>query len=80
MRFDWEDGFEIAVKNENGAVCIKANREGLVSLARLCIALAKETNGSHVHLDAYNSLEEGSDELILELKEEKRENGKKELP
>ncbi|MBQ1386942.1 MAG: hypothetical protein II186_02310 [Erysipelotrichales bacterium] len=80
MRFDWEDGFEIAVKNENGAVCIKANREGLVSLARLCIALAKETNGSHIHLDAYNSLEEGSDELILELKEEKRENGKKELP
>ena len=80
MRFDWEDGFDIAVKNENGAVCIKANREGLVSLARLCIALAKETNGSHIHLDAYNSLEEGSDELILELKEEKRENGKKELP
>ena len=80
MRFDWEDGFEIAVKNENGAVCIQANREGLVSLARLCIALAKETNGSHIHLDAYNSLEEGSDELILELKEEKRENGKKELP
>ena len=80
MRFDWEDGFEIAVKNENGAVCIQANREGLVSLARLCIALAKETNGSHIHLDAYNSLEEGSAELILELKEEKRENGKKELP
>ncbi|MBQ1306442.1 MAG: hypothetical protein IIY44_08650 [Erysipelotrichales bacterium] len=80
MCFDWEDGFEIAVKNENGAVCIQANREGLVSLARLCIALAKETNGSHIHLDAYNSLEEGSDELILELKEEKRENGKKELP
>ena len=46
MCFDLEDGFEIAVKNENGAVCIQANREGLVSLARLCIALDRSGAGN----------------------------------
>ena len=29
-------------------------------------ALAEETPGSHIHYDEYNSLEEGSSELIIE--------------
>ena len=66
MEFKWEDGFRIAVKNEGGQVRLSANREGLISLANHLKELAEETPGSHFHLDKYNSLEEGSDELVVE--------------
>ena len=66
MDLNWEDGFTIAVRAEKGRALISANREGLLSLARILLALAEETPGSHVHLDASNSLEEGSAELIIE--------------
>ena len=67
MDIRWQDGFAIsAAADASGAVVISANREGLVSLARILLALAEETPGSHVHLDAFNSLEEGSAELIIE--------------
>ena len=45
---------------------ISANREGLLSLANHLKKLADEVSGSHIHLDVFNSLEEGSAELILE--------------
>ncbi len=63
---DWVEGFEISVRVENGAAVISANREGLLSLANHLKHLAEEPPGTHIHLDAYNSLEEGSSELILE--------------
>ena len=66
MELNWTDGFEIKVRIENGAAVISANREGLLSLAEHLKSLAEEPSGSHIHLDAYNSLEEGSSELILE--------------
>ena len=66
MELNWINGFEIAVFIEDGAAVISANREGLLSLAGHLKALAEEAPGSHVHLDAYNSLEEGSAGLILE--------------
>ena len=66
MELNWTDGFEIKVRIENGAAVISANREGLLSLADHLKSLAEEPSGSHIHLDAYNSLEEGSLELILE--------------
>ena len=66
MELNWTDGFEIKVRIENGAAVISANREGLLSLAEHLKSLAEEPSGSHIHLDAYNSLEEGSLELILE--------------
>ena len=68
MELNWTDGFEIKVRIENGAAVISANREGLLSLAEHLKSLAEEPAGSHIHLDAYNSLEEGSFELILEKK------------
>ena len=34
MEMIWEDGFSIAVKVENDAVTISANKEGLLSLAQ----------------------------------------------
>ncbi len=63
---EWESGFTIAVRLEGGAAVISANREGLLSLAKLMNELAGETPGSHAHLDQYNGLEDGSTELIVE--------------
>ena len=65
----WVDGFEIAVKIENGAAIISANKEGLLSLAAQLTALAEGTPGDHIHYDEYNSLEEGSAEMIIERKD-----------
>ena len=60
MDIKWVDGFEIMVSIDGGAVLISANREGLLSLAEQLTMLAEH------HYDKYNSLEEGSDELIIE--------------
>ncbi|MBQ1343066.1 MAG: hypothetical protein IIY40_02765 [Firmicutes bacterium] len=62
----WEDGFRIRVKIYKNEATISANREGLLSLANQLSALAEEAPGSHIHLDQYNSLEDGSVELIIE--------------
>lgn len=66
MIFNWVDGFEITVRIDNGTAVISANRAGLISLANHLKSLAEEPSGSHIHLDVYNSLEEGSSELIFE--------------
>ena len=66
MELNWVDGFEINVRIENGAVVISANREGLLSLADHLKSLAEEPPGNHIHLDSYNSLEEGSSEIVFE--------------
>ncbi len=66
MDIHWEDGFLIKVRIGNGTAVVSANREGLLSLAGHLKALADEAPGCHIHLDAYNGLEEGSAELILE--------------
>ena len=66
MELNWVDGFEITVHIEDGTSVISANREGLLSLANHLKSLAEEPLGTHIHLDAYNSLEEGSSELIFE--------------
>ena len=62
----WEDGFTIKVRGEEKEVVISANREGLLSLANQLKALANESVESHLHYDEYNSLEDGSSELIIE--------------
>jgi hypothetical protein len=64
---DWEHGFSIAV--ESSAECvIRANKAGLLSLARILLTLASDDAkpGDHVHLDDANSLEDGSIELVIE--------------
>ena len=66
MEFKWEDGFVISVKAAEGTALISSNREGLISLANHLLKLADEEPGTHFHLDRYNSLENGSDELIIE--------------
>ena len=67
MNIDWEDGFSISVRFETDEVTLSANRAGLLSLARQLTALANEEPGAHIHYDTYNSLEDGSKELIVEL-------------
>lgn len=67
MKIEWVDGCRISVNIDNKQVAISANREGLLSLARQLQELAEGVPGEHVHYDEYNSLEEGSSELIIEL-------------
>ncbi len=66
MDLHWTEGFSITVRNENGAVVISANPEGLCSLANHLLTLAEESCGAHLHLDENNALEDGSVELVLE--------------
>ncbi len=65
MKIDWVEGFEIKAAAENGEIVISANREGMLSLAKHLIALADGVPGDHIHYDAYNSLEEGSTEMLI---------------
>lgn len=67
MEINWEDGFTIKVRVDDGkTVVISANREGLLSLARQLSDMANEETGCHIHYDKYNSLEDGSSEMIIE--------------
>ena len=66
MNLQWEEGFTISVDIDRNTAVIRANREGLLSLAKHLASLAEEAPGSHIHFDEYNSLEEGSADLIVE--------------
>ncbi|MBP5570395.1 MAG: hypothetical protein J6X46_05165 [Prevotella sp.] len=67
MEIEWEDGFTVKVRVDDGnTVVISANKEGLLSLAKQMTAMADADVGSHIHYDAYNSLEDGSVEMIIE--------------
>ena len=70
LRSEWEDGFEIEVKIRHDNIVILANKAGLVSLAKQLLTLAQDNDpsGFHLHYDVYNSLEEGSEKLIIEKK------------
>lgn len=70
FEFIWEDGAIIETKIEDKIVEIRANKEGLISLANHFLNLAQDSipSGYHFHLDEFNSLEEGSNELIIEKK------------
>lgn len=67
MEFHWINPYQISVALQGGAVVVSANREGLQSLANHLLALSEEpAPGAHFHLDAFNALEDGSLELIVE--------------
>ena len=68
----WEDNFKIKTSIPCDTITIEANREGLLSLARHILLLAQDDvpNGSHFHLDEFNSLEDNSVELIIGKNEE----------
>ena len=62
----WIDNCSITFQIDGNSAVLSANKAGLLSLASHLITLAEGNPGDHIHLDSYNSLEEGSDELILE--------------
>ena len=66
MDLNWVDGFRISADIDGDTARIVANTEGLISLASILLAIAEESPGAHVHLDEYNSLEDGSVELVIE--------------
>ena len=69
MEINWVDGYTIRTEIQDGTVVIKANKEGLMSLARIMIGLALQESGAHIHLDEHDSLEDGSAELIIDHEE-----------
>ncbi len=71
MKYNWEPGFDIGVRYENGVIFLTANREGLFSLTNHFLNLSQEKTpeGYHLHFDENNSLEEGSVELIIQKNE-----------
>ena len=66
MELKWENGFTIRVSIDRDTAVLSSNRAGLLSLANHLTALANEAPGSHIHLDAYNALEDDSADLIIE--------------
>ena len=68
----WDDNYKIKTSTLYDTITIEANRDGLLSLARHLLLLAQEEvpSGSHFHLDEFNSLEDGSVELIISTNEE----------
>lgn len=68
LKLNWTDNYKIEVNNNQGEILISANEEGLLSLANHFLTLA-QTNvptGTHIHLDEYNSLEKGSEEVVIQ--------------
>jgi hypothetical protein len=68
LSLSWTPGFTIEVTHDSGEVLIRANSAGLTSLAQHLLTLAAEPvpDGTHIHLDIYGGLEDGSVDLILE--------------
>ena len=64
---NWENDFQIKVSVYNGEVLLEANEGGLVSLANHLLNLAQPAvpSGAHIHLDKYNSLDDGSSDLVI---------------
>lgn len=68
--YKWEVDSEIEVHIENGEAIIIANKDGLISLANHFLNLAQEKipSGYHMDFDEFNSLEAGSNMLIIQKK------------
>lgn len=68
FRFVWSDNFRIFTSFNNNTFVIKANKEGLESLGKQLIQLSQDEipEGTHLHYDEYNSLEDNSVNFIIE--------------
>ncbi|MBR0490515.1 MAG: hypothetical protein IJJ82_00515 [Clostridia bacterium] len=68
IRLNWEENYKIEVSDNHGEIVISANKEGLLSLANHLVNLAQYDIpvGSHIHLDQYNSLEKGLNDVIFQ--------------
>jgi hypothetical protein len=68
MNLEWVDGFVIKTEINKNEIVIKANKEGLLSLANHLQKMAQDEilSGYHIHLDDSNSLEDESVSLIIQ--------------
>lgn len=68
FKFSWEEKFSIFCECKDNKVHIVCNKEGLISLAKQLLTLSEDVfpAGYHVHYDAFNSLEDFSNEIIIE--------------
>lgn len=64
--FDWSDTAKLKISLDNKAALISGNKEGLIFLGEYLIRLAELNEGTHMHLDDFNVLEQDSPELIIE--------------
>ena len=64
----WEENFNIRTSVNANEIILSANKAGLISLAKQLLTLAQDEYkiGSHFHYDDFNSLESGSEQLIIE--------------
>jgi len=65
MKLDWIRGYAIKVEMDKDSVIIKANTEGLLSLADHFKKIAAMHEGFHLYLDQTNSLENQSIGLTI---------------
>lgn len=68
VRLVWVPGARIDVRAEGTEVHLKANAAGLLSLASHLLALYQDPvpDGSHIHLDEFSGLEDGSAAVVIE--------------
>lgn len=69
LESEWEVGYQISSFIDHDALCIQANKSGLISLANQCLSLAQESvyDGHHIHLDEWNAFDdENSPGIIIE--------------
>ena len=68
IQTEWDDGFTISFERGHSVMMLKANSAGLITLARHLLTLAQPSvpTGSHIHYDEPNTLEKGSQELVIE--------------
>jgi hypothetical protein len=67
MKFNWHDGFALSAHADGDSATISGNRAGLRSLADHLVRRAEQRPGAHSYLDSFNSLADGSIELVFEL-------------
>jgi hypothetical protein len=68
QRYSWDDGYVLRVNRDAvGEAVVSGNAAGLRSLARHLLVLAQEDvrPGSHLHLDMWSGLDDGSDGLVI---------------
>jgi hypothetical protein len=72
LGIEWDPRCEISVALQGGEILLWANRDGLVTLARMFLSLTQDgvQDGFHVHLDPACGLEDGSVPLIIELRDQ----------
>ena len=64
----WEGNFDVSTSGTADCFIIKANKDGLISLAIQLLTLAQDNVpiGCHIHYDQFNSLEDDSIDLIVQ--------------